>query len=91
MKRGIVNIIVTTSFGSISKDGQVKKVKVARIRLSKSDFNTRLLTFSRKSRASLMKFRILIICRIPRPVAPTHLHMTTPAYAHDTNCVRQVP
>ena len=41
--------------------------------------------------ASLMKFRILIICRIPRPVVPTHLHMTTTAYAHDTNSLRQLP
>ena len=51
-------------------------VKVAWIRVLKSDFNTRLLTFSRKSSASRAKFRILTICRIPRPVVPTYLHMS---------------
>ena len=50
-------------------------VKVASIRVSKSDFNTRLLTFSRKSKASRVKFRILTIwCRL-RPVVPTYPHM----------------
>ena len=51
-------------------------VKVAWIRVLKSDFNTRLLTFSRKSSASRAKFRILTRWCRPRPVVPTYLHMS---------------